>query len=139
MPGGSWAIRSNPPWLTPGPGCAQGLTGLSLGLITLVRPDGLVYLLPVIPVTGGLWAARRSQAGPYSLGLLIGIAYGLVAGYVLAGPYMDTIAGLLRTTGLVAAGLAAVTACAVLIVRSDRVRGALRRARPPPPVRGCAG
>jgi hypothetical protein len=129
-----WAIRSKPVWLTPA-WVLAGLAGLSLGLITLVRPDGLVYLLPVIPVTGGLWAARRSQAGPYSLGLVIGIAYGLVAGYVLAGPYMDTLAGPLRTTGLVAAGLAVVTACAVLIVRSGRVRGALRRAGRRPPLR----
>jgi hypothetical protein len=129
-----WAIRSKPVWLTPA-WVLAGLAGLSLGLITLVRPDGLVYLLPVIPVTGGLWAARRSQAGPYSWGLVIGIACGLVAGYVLAGPYMDTIAGPLRTTGLVAAGLAVVTACAVLIVRSGRVRGALRRAGGRPQLR----
>jgi hypothetical protein len=129
-----WAIRRKPVWLTPA-WVLAGLAGLTLGLIILVRPDGLVYLLPVIPVTGGLWAARRSQAGPYTLGLLIGIAYGLAAGYVLARPYMETLAGPLRETGLVAAGLAVVTACAVLIVRSGRVRGALRRFGDQPTVR----
>ena len=129
-----WAIRRKPAWLTPA-WMLAGLAGLTLGLITLVRPDGLVYLLPVIPVTGGLWAARRSQAGPYTLGLLIGIACGLVAGYVLARPYMDTLAGPLRETGLAAAGLAVVTACAVLIVRSGRVRGALRRVGDQPTLR----
>jgi len=129
-----WAIRRKPSWLTPAWALA-GLAGLALGLITLVRPDGLVYLLPVIPVTGGLLAARRSQAGPLTLGLLIGIAYGLAAGYVLARPYMNTLAGPLREASLAAAGLAVVTACAVLIARSGRVRGALRRFGDQPTVR----
>jgi hypothetical protein len=129
-----WAIRRKPAWLTPA-WVLAGLAGLALGLAALVRPDGLVYLLPAIPVTGGLWAARRSQAEPLTIGLFIGLAYGLVAGYVLARPYLDTIAGPLRETGLVAAGLAAVTVCAVVIARSSRVRGALRRAGGRPPLR----
>jgi hypothetical protein len=118
--------RGWPRWLTPGRALAA-LAGLALGLSVLARADALLYLLPVIPLAGVLLAGHRRQAPPFILGLAVGIGYGLAGGYLGSRPYMDTLARPLRLAGLAAAGLAVLTAAAVLLVRWGRLRHRLRK------------
>ena len=54
--------------------------------------------------------ARRPQAGPFGLGLFIGIGIGLAAGLELARPYLATVSTQLHLIGLCAAGFGVVTA-----------------------------
>ena len=127
--GGAAAPASAPGlarWLTPARMLAA-LGGLALGLITLVQAEGFLYLLPVIPFVGILVAGRRTQAVPLSAGLVVGVAYGLADGYLESRPYMDTIARPLQLVGLVAAGLAVLTAAWVLVLRRARLRRRVRK------------
>ncbi|MEP7025005.1 MAG: hypothetical protein ABJB47_14660 [Actinomycetota bacterium] len=126
--------RGWPRWLPPSQLLAA-IAGLALGLTALVRPDGLFYLLPVIPMAGALFAGRRRQAFPFSAGVAVGAAYGLTAGYVQSRPYLNALSGPLQLTGLIALILALLTAAAVVIVRSARVRQGLRGAGARPPLR----
>jgi hypothetical protein len=118
--------RGWPRWLTPGRALAA-LAGLALGLSVLARADALLYLLPVIPFVGVLLAGHRRPALPFSLGFVAGIGYGLADGYLGSRPYMDTLAWPLRLVGLVAAGLAVVTAAGLLLRRWARLRRLLRK------------
>jgi hypothetical protein len=77
--------RGWPRWLTPGRALA-GLAGLALGLSVLAQADALLYLLPVIPLSGVLLAGHRRQAPPFILGLVAGIAYGIADGYLGSRP-----------------------------------------------------
>ena len=126
--------RGWPRWLTPCRALAA-LAGLALGLSVLARVDALLYLLPAIPLTGVLVAGRRAQGPPFLLGLVVGTAYGLAGGYLGSRPYMDTLAWQLRLVGLIAAGLAVLTAAGVLLARWDRLRGRLRKVAGLRPVR----
>jgi hypothetical protein len=87
-----------------------GLGGLALGLTVLASVGSLGTLLPAFPVLGLLFAARRRQAGPFGLGLILGIATGLLAGLVLARPYLSTVSAQLHLIGLCAAGFGVATA-----------------------------
>jgi len=109
------------------------LGGLALGLTVLVAIGSLVDLLPTIVFVGTLLAVRRPQALPLGAGLLAGTGYGLVGGFVLAGPMMAALAPDLGMVALAAAAFLAVTvagAAAGLVepVRRQVVR--LLRARP---------
>ena len=84
--------RGWPRWLTPCRALAA-LGGLALGLSVLARFDALLYVLPAIPLTGVLVAGRRAQGPPFLLGLVVGAAYGLADGYLLARPFMDPSPG----------------------------------------------
>lgn len=117
--------RGWPGWLTPVRALA-GMAGLTLGLTALVRPDGLFYLLPAIPMAGALFAGRRRQAFPFSIGLAVGAGYGLAAGYLQSRPYLDSLGGSMRLTGEIAAVLLVLTAVALVIARSGLVRGELK-------------
>jgi hypothetical protein len=101
--------------------------GLALGLSTLVRIDGLSDLLPVLPFLGVMLAARRVQALPFGIGLVIGVGYGLADGYLLSRPYLDSLASSMRPLGVSAAGFAVVTIAATALASFRRVRGWLRR------------
>jgi len=90
------------------------LGGLALGLTATVQVDGLTDALPAIPVIGVMLAARRPQALPFGAGLVVGAGYGLAAGYVLARPYLDSQSSSMRTFGIIAAAVIAVTAGGVL-------------------------
>jgi hypothetical protein len=104
-----------------------GLAGLALGLTILVRIDGLSDILPAVPFAGLLLAARRRQAVPFSLGLLIGVGYGLADGYLLSRPYLDLEAPSLRPLGLITVAVILLTAAGLVITRSraavSRLRG----------------
>lgn len=84
--------------------CA-GIAGLVLGLDVLVRIDGLRDVLPIVPYAGLLFARRCRLALPLAGGLAVGVAYGLVDGYVLSWPYLvhlsDSLNPLLAICGLV--------------------------------------
>jgi hypothetical protein len=72
------------------------LAGLALGLTILVRIDGLSDILPAVPFLGVLLAARRRQAVPFGVALVIGVGYGLADGYLKSRPYLDLEAPSLR-------------------------------------------
>jgi hypothetical protein len=103
-----------------------GLGGLALGLTVLAGTGFLLMLLPVIVVAGALLAARKPQAIPLTAGWLVGVIGGLVAGSALDDPALSTTTPSFRIIGLLAGGLAVVTAAGVAI---GLVGSARRRAR----------
>jgi hypothetical protein len=94
------------------------LAGLTLGLTSLVRIDGLSDILPAAAFGGLMLAGRRRQAIPFGLGLLAGVGYGLADGYLKARPYLDLQASSLRPLALITAGLAAATLAVMAVTRS---------------------
>ncbi len=103
-----------------------GLAGLALGLTVLVRVDALSDLLPAVPFLGLLVAARRRQAIPFGLGLLIGVGYGLADGYLLSRPYLDLEAPSLRPLGLITAAVVLLTLACLAIASGRAVVARLR-------------
>jgi hypothetical protein len=93
------------------------LGGLALGLTVLVRIDGFSDILPVIPYSGLVLAARRPQALALLGGTAAGAAYGLIDAAVLSRPYVASIRGSLIPLALVAAVALAGTAVAVVVLR----------------------
>ena len=87
-----------------------GLGGLALGLTVLVSVGSLGMLLPAFPLLAGLFVARRPQAGPFGIGLILGIGLGLATGLVLARPYLASVSAELHLIGLCAAGFGVATA-----------------------------
>ena len=79
------------------------LAGLALGLTILVRIDGLSDILPAVPFLGVLLAARRRQAVPFGVALVVGVGYGLADGYLKSRPYLDLEAPSLRPLGYIVA------------------------------------
>jgi hypothetical protein len=102
------------------------LGGLALGLTVLASIGSLATLLPAFPVLALLFAARRPQAAPFGLGLILGIATGLLAGLVLARPYLSTLSAQLHLIGLCAAGFGVATAL-VAPLAFPGVRSRIRR------------
>lgn len=70
--------------------------GLALGLTVLVQPSLLLVLLPVIPFAAALAAEDRLRAASFSMGVIVGIGYGLAGGLLLAAPGTATLAPSLR-------------------------------------------
>jgi hypothetical protein len=103
-----------------------GLAGLALGLTILVRIDGLSDLLPAVPFLGLLVAARRRQAIPFGLGLLVGVGYGLADGYLLSRPYLDLEAPSLRPLGLITAAVVLLTLVCLVLASSRATLARLR-------------
>jgi len=103
-----------------------GLGGLALGLTVLAGTGLLLILLPVIVVAGVLLAGRRPQAIPLTAGWLVGVIGGLAAGIALDDPAVSTTTPSFRIIGVLAGGLAVVTAAGVAIGLVGPVR---RRAR----------
>jgi hypothetical protein len=104
-----------------------GLGGLALGLTVLASIGSLGLLLPVFPVLGVLFVARRAQAGPFGLGLLAGIGLGLASALVLARAYLAAVAPQLHLIGLCAAGTSAAAVLAAPLALPG-VRSRMRRA-----------
>jgi hypothetical protein len=107
--------------------------GFALGLTVLAGIGSVVALLPTIVFLGTLLAARKPQALPFGGGLLAGTGYGLVGGFVLAGPVMGPLAPGLGRVLLAAGGFLAVTLAGAAIGLVDPVRrlaARLLRARP---------
>ena len=87
-----------------------GLAGVTLGLTALVSIGSLSILLPAFPVLALMFVLRRSQAGPFGIGLFAGVACGLYAGLALARPYLSSISSQLHLFGLCAGAFGLVTA-----------------------------
>jgi len=98
------------------------VAGLTLGLTIFVRLDGLSDILPVIPFLGVLLAARRRQAVPFGTGLVIGVGYGLLDGYLLSRPYLDLEQPSLRPLALITEAAVLLTVVGVLLAWSPRAR-----------------
>jgi len=112
-----------------------GLAGLTLGLVSLVRIDGLSDILPAVAFGGVMLAARRRQAIPFGLGLVAGVGYGLADGYLKARPYLDLLASSLRPLALATAAVVLLTPAGMAAARRPaglaRLRGWLTAGRIP--------
>ncbi len=128
-PGGrrpSLQPRSWVRWYTP-QRAMIALGGLALGLTSVVQVDGLLYVIPAIAFGGILIAGRRATGAAFSIGLIVGAAYGLADGYLLARPFMASLKPAPELIGLMAVWLAAFTLAAIEFLRYPRARGAVRR------------
>ena len=103
------------------------LGGLALGLTVLAGTGFLLMLLPVIPVAGALLASRRPQAIPLTAGCLAGVIGGLAAVIALDDPALSTTTPSLRTIGVLAGGLAVVTAAGVAVALVGPARQRARK------------
>jgi hypothetical protein len=103
------------------------LAGLALGLTIVVRIDGLSDILPAVPFAGLLLAARRRQAIPFVVALVVGVGYGLADGYLLSRPYLDLEAPSLRPLALITAVVVLLTAVAVPVTARGAARDRLTR------------
>ena len=108
-------------WLTP-QRLLAALAGLSLGFGLLISLDAIIYLIPVIPFGCALVMGRRPQAAPFLVGSLVGIFYGLLAGYLLDRPFIDTVGQTVALGGVVAVWLIALCCMAFQLGRIGRVR-----------------
>jgi len=103
------------------------LAGLVLGLTIGVRVDGLSDILPAVPFLGVLLAARRRQAVPFGVALVIGVGYGLADGYLKSRPYLDLEAPSLRPLAFIVAVTIVATAVGIAITASQKARNAAKR------------
>jgi hypothetical protein len=137
-PARAWAARYPGPlrwpgWLSPGT-AAAGLGGLALGLASLASLSVLPALIPVIPFTGLLVAARRPQALPLGLGVLAGAGYGVAVSRVTAPAALAAPGFPVRVVSLIALAVAVATVAAVALTSwlpardwvGRTARGALR-------------
>ena len=118
-PGRWWLARSPgwlrwPGWLTPSVAAAT-LGGLALGLASLASLSVLPYLIPVIPFTGLLVAARRPQAWPLGLGVLAGAGYGVATSWVVAPAALADPGFPVRQASVIALVVTGATVAAVAI------------------------
>ena len=103
------------------------LAGLALGLTIGVRIDGLSDILPAVPFLGVLLAARRRQAVPFGVALVVGVGYGLADGYLKSRPYLDLEAPSLRPLGYIVAAVIVATAAGLTITASQKARSTATR------------
>jgi len=115
-----------PRWLTP-QRATMALGGLALGLVAVVRFDGLLDVLPVIPFAGLLLARRSTTFLSFCIGVLVGAGLGLADGYLLARPFVDALTPAPELIGLIAVWLIAVTSAAVELARLPGLRASLRK------------
>ena len=131
-PGRGWLTRYPgrlrwPGWLSPST-AAAGLGGLALGLASLASLSVLPDLIPVIPFTGLLVAARRPQALPLGLGVLAGAGYGIAASRVTAPAALADPGFPVRLAILIGAGAAVLTVAAVAVTAWPPARAWVSRA-----------
>lgn len=93
------------------------LGGLALGLIVLVRIDGVRDVLPVVAFGGLLVALRRRTGLPLLGGLALGAGAGLLEGYVMSRPYLQLQAGSLIPLLYIAGAVVIATALVSVDVR----------------------
>ncbi|GAA3945788.1 hypothetical protein GCM10023085_29910 [Actinomadura viridis] len=104
------------------------LGGLALGLIVLVRIDGLRDVLPVVVFAGLLVAGRRHRTGlPLAAGLAVGAGAGLAEGFLLSRPYLDYLSASLDPLLAISAALVAATAAMTIVLRWEVTGSRLRR------------
>ncbi|TDB94535.1 hypothetical protein E1266_16400 [Actinomadura sp. 7K534] len=104
------------------------LAGLALGLIVLVRIDGLRDVLPVLVFAGLLAALGRRTGWWLGGGLLLGAGAGLAEGFGLSRPYLTYLEASLKPLLAITAGTVAATAVMVAALRWDRTGPRVRRA-----------
>ncbi|MDL4776051.1 hypothetical protein [Actinomadura xylanilytica] len=104
------------------------LAGLALGLIVLVRVDGLRDILPVLVFAGLLVARGRRTGYPLAAGLVIGAGAGLTEGFTLSRPYLRYLHASFDPLLLITAALAAATVLMVVLLKWDATGSRLRRA-----------
>ena len=76
-----------------------------------------------------LLAARRRQAVPFCVALVVGVGYGLADGYLKSRPYLDLEAPSLRPLVFILAGTVLATVAGVVVTSSRRARTAARPLR----------
>jgi hypothetical protein len=103
------------------------LAGLALGLIVVVRIDGLRDVLPVVVFAGLLVARRRGAGLPLFTGLALGAGAGLTEGYVLSRPYLQYLSGSLDPLLLMATAIVMMTVIMVTLLWWPPTREPLRR------------
>ncbi len=118
--------HGQPGWFTP-QRAMIALGGLALGMTSVVQVGGLLDVVPAIAFVGILIVGRRALGGAFSIGLIVGVAYGLADGYLLARPFMAALKPLPEVIGLIAVWVAALTLAGVELLRYPRLRGGLRR------------
>jgi hypothetical protein len=115
----SWRFLAG--WLTPQRALAA-LAGLCLGLSLLISLSGLVYVLPAIPFAAILIGGRRPQATPFLIGFSVGCGYGVLSGYLLDRPLIDSVGTTLALAGVAAVWLAAPSIVALQLPKFASVR-----------------
>ncbi|MDX6285641.1 MAG: hypothetical protein QOG53_1126 [Frankiales bacterium] len=91
----------------------HAVAGLLLGLVTLVRIDALIDLVPMIAVIGVIaLTGRREHALAIANGVFLGIALGLLDGIRLTRPYLNSLSGELSAIAAAAVLVAVVVALA---------------------------
>jgi hypothetical protein len=105
------------------------VAGLTLGLTILVRLDGLSDILPVVPFLGVVLAVRWRGAIPFAVGLVVGVGYGLLDGYVLSRPYLQLETPSLHPLALITAAVVLLTVLAVAAAASPKARALVRAKR----------
>jgi len=134
---GNWRLPQRDSWVgwfTP-QRVMMALGGLALGLTATVQVGGLLDVVPAIAFVGILIAGRRAGGTALSIGLVVGVAYGLADAYLLARPFMASLKPTPELIGLIAVALAAVTVAAVELLTYPRIRSGLRRAFSKRPLR----
>ncbi|MFG2249996.1 hypothetical protein [Spirillospora sp. NPDC048823] len=104
------------------------LAGLALGLIVLVRIDGLRDVLPVL-VFAGFCVARTRWIGYWTAaGLLLGAGAGLTEGFTLSLPYLAYLYASLAPLLAITVAILVATTVMVVLLRWDVTGSRLRRA-----------
>src|SRR5262249_31451733 len=103
------------------------LGGLALGLTVLAGAGVLPVVLPGLPARGAVPAGRRPQAIPLAGGCLAGVNGGVGGGIALDDPALSTTTPSLRTIGVLAGGLAVVTAAGVAVALVGPARQRARK------------
>ncbi|MEW2359249.1 hypothetical protein [Spirillospora sp. NPDC029432] len=103
------------------------LGGLALGLIVLVRIDGLRDILPVVVFAGLLVGFRRRTGVPLALGLALGAGAGLAEGFLLSRPYLDYLSASVEPLLLITGLLVAATVVMAVALRWGPTGSRLRR------------
>lgn len=93
------------------------LGGLALGLIVLVRIDGVRDVLPVLVFGGTLVALRRRVGPPLLAGLVVGAGAGFGEGYAMSRPYLQLQRPFLVPLLYIVAAVAVATVVAGLLLR----------------------
>ncbi|QKG25118.1 hypothetical protein [Actinomadura verrucosospora] len=104
------------------------LGGLALGLIVLVRIDGIRDILPAVVYAGLLVAWRRRTGYALAGGLALGAAAGLVEGYLKSRPYLNYLHASLNPLLVISGAIVVATVLMVLLLRWDATGRRLRAA-----------
>ena len=108
------------------------LGGLALGLIVLVRIDGLRDVLPVLAFAGfyaGFYAGRKRWIGHCTAGgVLLGAGAGLAEGLTLSRPYLSYLRSSIEPLLAITVAVVVATTAMMVLLRSGRTGPRLRRA-----------